>query len=102
MAEASANIGQWGLLQLYQTVDGAVNTAQMQAQAEATLQFYNRRYRTLKVSSLGVVGLRAGNMIRMKVEGLGDIDLDQIVMLERVTHTWENEVHTMELETMEI
>lgn len=102
VAEDSANIGQWGLLQLYQQVDGDLNTAQMTAQAQATLQFYNRRMRTLKVSSLGVVGLRAGQMIRMKVEGLGDIDLDQYVLLEKVTHTWENDVHTMEFETMEI
>ena len=33
---------------------------------------------------------------------LGDIDLDQLVLLEKVTHTWENSVHTMEFETMEI
>lgn len=102
VAEDSANIGQWGLLQLYQEVDGAVNTAQMTVQAQATLSFYNRRLRTLKVSSLGVLGLRAGNMIRMKVDGLGDIDLDQLVLLEKVTHTWEQNVHTMEFETMEI
>lgn len=102
VAEDSANIGQWGLLQLYQEVDGAVNTAQMTAQAQATLSFYNRRLRTLKVSSLGVLGLRAGNMVRMKVDGLGDIDLNQLVLLEKVTHTWEQNVHTMEFETMEI
>lgn len=102
VAEDSATIGQWGLLQLYQQVDGDLNTAQMTAQAQATLAFYNRRMRTLKVQSLGVVGLRAGQMVRMKVDGLGDIDLDQLVLLEKVTHTWENEVHTMEFETMEI
>lgn len=102
VAEDSATIGQWGLLQLYQQVDGDLNTAQMTAQAQATLAFYNRRLRTLKVQSLGVVGLRAGQMIRMKVDGLGDINLDQYVLLEKVTHTWENDVHTMEFETLEI
>lgn len=102
VAEDSATIGQWGLLQLYQQVDGGLNTAQMTAQAQTTLAFYNRRLRTLKVQSLGVVGLRAGQMIRMKVDGLGDINLDQYVLLEKVTHTWENDVHTMEFETLEI
>lgn len=102
VAEDSATIGQWGLLQLYQQVDGDLNTAQMTAQAQTTLAFYNRRLRTLKVQSLGVVGLRAGQMIRMKVDGLGDINLDQYVLLEKVTHTWENDVHTMEFETLEI
>lgn len=94
-----AAIGQWGLLQLYQVVDGDLNTAQMRAQAAASLRYYGRRMRTLKVSSLGVPGLRAGQMVRMKVPGLGDISLDQYVLLESVTHTWENSVHTMEFET---
>lgn len=98
----SANIGQWGLLQLYQQVDGTLNTAQMTAQAQTTLTFYNRRMRTLKVEALGVVGLRAGQMIRMVVSELGDMALNQLVMLEKVSHTWESDVHTMELETMEL
>lgn len=102
VVEDSANIGQWGLLQLYQEVDGAENTAQMTAQAQATLEFYNRRMRTLKISSLGVLGLRAGSMVRMIVENLGDIDLNQLVLIEKITHTWENSVHTMEFETLEI
>ena len=102
IAEDSPNIGQWGLLQLYQTVDGDVNDAQMLAQAQASLAYYNRRMRTVKVNSLGVPGLRAGQMVLMKVPGLGDINLDQYVLLEQVTHTWENDVHTMEFETMAI
>lgn len=102
VVEDSANIEQWGLLQLYQQVDGTLNTAQMTAQGQATLAYYNRRLRTLKVSSLGIPGVRAGGMIRMKVQGLGDINLDQWVLLEKVTHTWTNGVHTMEFETLEI
>lgn len=95
-------IGQWGLLRLYQTVDGGVNLAQMEAQANATLQYYNRRLRTLSVETLGVPGLRAGQMVLMKVPGLGDINLDQYVLLEKVSHTWENDQHTMTFETMAI
>lgn len=102
VAEESANIAQWGLLQLYQTVDGDVNDAQAQAQATATLGYYNRRMRTLKVESLGVPGLRAGQMVLMKVEYLGDINLDQYVLLEKVTHTFRNDEHTMEFETLAI
>ena len=79
-----------------------MNEAQMTAQGQATLGFYNRRLRTLKVQSLGVLGVRAGGMLRMKIQGMGDINLDQWVLLEKVMHTWENDVHTMEFETMEI
>ena len=102
IAQDSDHIGQWGLLQLYQTVDGDVNDAQMKAQAEASLTYYNRRMRTLKFSALGVPGLRAGQMVYMQIPGLGDISLDQYVLLEKVDHTWENSVHTMDIETMPI
>lgn len=102
ISQDSGTIGQWGLLQLYQTVDGDVNTAQMEAQANATLQYYNRRLRTLSVETLGVPGLRAGMMVLMKVPNLGDINLDQYVLLEKVSHTWENDKHEMKFETMAI
>lgn len=92
-------VRKWGLLQLYRQVDGALNDAQVREQASVLLQTYDRRMRTLKVSSLGVPGLRAGQWLYMQVPGLGDISLDQWVMLEKVTHTWENGVHTMEFET---
>lgn len=102
VVEDSANIAQWGLLQLYQKVDEGLNTAQMQAQGRASLQYYNRRMRTVKASALGVPGLRAGQMVRMKVSYLGDISLDQYVLLDQVSHTWENDKHTMEFTTAPI
>lgn len=102
VAQDSANIAKWGLLQLYQTVDGDLNDAQIKEQAESTLEYYNQRQRTLSVESLGVVGLRAGQMILMKVEALGDISLDQFVLLEKVTHTFENNSHTMDFDTLAI
>ena len=102
IAQDSNTIAQWGLLQLYQSVDGAVNDAQVKAQAAASLTYYNRRMRTLRCSSLGVPGLRAGQMVLMKVPNLGDINLDQYVLLEKVTHTFQNDIHTMDFETMAI
>ena len=102
VAQDSNTIAQWGLLQLYQTVDGDVNDAQVIAQAQATLKYYNQRMRTLSVTSLGVAGLRAGQMVLMKVEGLGDINLDQFVLLDKVTHTFENGSHTMDFDTLAI
>lgn len=102
IAQDSDNIGRWGLLQLYQKVDNDSNSAQLQAQAKATLEYYNRRLRTLKVSSLGVLGLRAGQMILMQIQGLGDIDLNQWLLIEKVTHKFENDIHTMDLELYEI
>ncbi|WP_322201150.1 XkdQ/YqbQ family protein [Acutalibacter intestini] len=100
IAQDSAHIGRWGLLQLYQSIDGDLNDAQAKAQAAATLGYYNQRMRTLSVSSLGVLGLRAGMMLYMRVKGLGDINLDQYVLLEKVTHTFKNDEHTMDFDTL--
>lgn len=100
IAQDSGTIEQWGLLQLYQSVDSDMNDAQVKAQAEASLAYYNKAMRTLKVSSLGVVGLRAGQMILMRVPALADAAMDRYLLLEKVTHTFENDVHTMEFETL--
>lgn len=100
IAQDGENIGKWGLLQLYQSVDGDMNEAQIKEQAQAMLKYYNRRMRTLSVESLGVLGLRAGSMVLMQVENLGDINLNQLLLLEKVTHTWENDRHTMSFDTL--
>ncbi len=98
MAEDSDNIARWGFLQLYQVVNGDMNEAQIKAQAETTLKYYNRRMRMVSVTSLGVLGLDAGHMVLMKIKGLGDIDLDQYMLIDKATHTFKNDTHTMDLD----
>lgn len=88
VAQDSETIGQWGLLRLYQTVDEALNDAQVKERAATSLQYYNQRLRTLKFTSLGVP-LRAGQMILIRIPGLGDVNLDQYVLVEQVSHTYE-------------
>ena len=101
-ADSSYNIDRWGLLRLYQKIDGDVNPAQAMEQAKTMLKYYNRRMRTLSVESIGVLGLRAGMMMYLKIFGLGDINLSQYVLLERVTHKFQNDLHTMDFETYDI
>lgn len=88
VAEDTTNIGQWGLLQLYQTLDEAVNDAQAKEQAAVSLQFYNRRMRTFKAECLGVP-LRAGQMVLLRVPGVGDTNLDQYALVEQVSHEYQ-------------
>lgn len=95
IAQDSSTISKWGLLQLYQTVDGDVNDAQVKAQAMASLEYYNRPMRNLSLSALGIPGLRAGMMQYINLP-----DIKQLVLLEKVSHTWENGLHTMEIETL--
>ena len=94
----SEHIGKWGLLQLYQTVDEAANDAQVKEQAKVSLEYYNRVLQQLKLSSLGVPGLRAGALILVNLSDLDGEPFKQYVMLEKVEHTFKNDEHTMELE----
>lgn len=98
----SDTIGQWGLLQYYEKVDSDLNEAQIKAQATASLEYYNRVLKSLKLSSLGIPGLRAGMMAYIKIENAGDTGVAQYVLLEKVSHKWENNLHTMDVEAFEL
>ena len=41
-------------------------------------------------------------MILMQIKGLGDIDLNQWLLIEKITHTFENDKHTMDIDLYEI
>ena len=94
----SETISRWGLLQLYQKVDGSLNTAQMQAQAAASLAYYNRPLQTMTVEALGVPGLRAGQMVMLKLSELDGKAFERWLLIEKAAHRWENGLHTMTLD----
>lgn len=98
----SGNMERWGLLQYYEKVDENLNPAQIQAKAEAMLTYYDRARKTLSLSALGIPGLRAGQMVYVDLGAVGDMNLSRWMLVEQVEHTFENETHTMELETREI
>lgn len=100
IAEDSSTMERWGLLQLYRSVDGAENGAQIAAQAAAMLAYYNRPLRSFKATCLGVVGLRAGQIVYLRVPEVKELEGGRYALLERVSHTFENEAHTMEIETL--
>lgn len=101
----SETIDKWGLLQKYEKVDEEVNVAQMAEQAQFMLKYYNRVSRTLSAEAIGapeLIPLRAGAMIMINVPDLGDISLSKYVLLDKVDHTFENETHTISIETKTI
>ena len=102
IVQDSANIAKWGLLQLYQTVDGDVNDAQMKSQAQSSLEYYNQPLRTLSGSSLGIPGLRAGQMLLLRISDFDGAPLERYLMLEKVTHKWEQGTHTMDFDLIGI
>lgn len=102
VAQDSANINRWGLLQLYQAIDSELNEAQMAARAQETLSFYNRIRRTLTLESLGINGLRAGMVIRVLLPQVGTEAIMAWVLVESAYHVYSNDIHTMELEVLEL
>lgn len=94
IAQDSSNINQWGVLQYYEKID---STANAKAMADALLNLYNTKTRTLKLKNvLGDIRVRAGTMLVVTL-GLGDMNLSSYLMVEQVKHTFSNEQHVMDL-----
>ena len=94
VAQDSANINQWGVLQYYEKLDSTTNA---KAMADALLGLYNTKTRTLKLKDvLGDCRVRAGTLLVVML-GLGDINLSNYLMVEQVKHSFSNEQHLMDL-----
>lgn len=90
----SSHINDWGLLQYTDTVELSSSGA---AKAEALLKLYNQKTRSLSISdALGDIRVRAGSSVVVKL-GLGDINVQSYMLVERVTHKFKQNQHLMDL-----
>lgn len=86
---------QWGVLQYCDAIDE--KTINPQAKADALLQLYNRKTRSLSIdNAFGDIRVRAGNSIVVKLD-LGDISIQNYMLIERVKHVFKNQEHLMSL-----
>ena len=84
----------WGMLRYYARAEDGVDGM---AQAENLLKQYARKTRLLRiVDAVGEIRVRGGTLLPLQLN-LGDILLDQFLMVERVTHRFREDAHTMEL-----
>lgn len=95
----SDTIATWGVLQYYDKVDEEMNTAQITEKGNTMLAYYNRVLKTLTIESIGVLGIRAGSMILINIPQIGAISTNQFVLLDSAVHTFEQNTHTMKLNT---
>ena len=94
IAQSGANINQWGVLQYYDTLKEGENG---QAKADALLELYNTKTRTLTVkNALGDVRVRAGSMIVVMLN-LGDINVKNLMLVEKCKHEFKESEHLMTL-----
>lgn len=94
MARNKENINKWGVLQFLDKIDspgiGKLKT-------EALLKLYNQKKRTLSVSNvIGNKNVRAGSLVPVILD-LKDVKIKNYMMVEKVTHTFDNRRYTMDL-----
>lgn len=94
IAQDSAHINQWGVLQYFETLQKGENG---QAKADALLKLYNSRTRNLKITgAIGDTRVRAGSMVVVSLS-LGDMSVNNFMLVERVTHRFSLDEHLMDL-----
>lgn len=94
ISKDSSNINKWGILQYYDTIDEKTNGA---SKADALLQLYNKKTRNLKVTNaLGDTRVRGGSMVIVELK-LDDVTVQNFMIVEKVTHTFNNKEHLMDL-----
>ena len=81
-------------MQLSESIDENVNG---KAKADALLKLYNQVNRTFTVSNaFGDIRVRGGTSVVVKLN-LGDVNISQYMLVEKATHTFENDMHVMNL-----
>lgn len=94
IAKDTDHINQWGVLQYTGKIDKGVNG---QTKADALLEMYNSKTRNLSIKgAFGDLRVRGGCLVGVKLS-LGDINVLNYMMVEKVTHTFENGHHNMNL-----
>ncbi len=94
IAKHSENINKWGVLQLSESIEAGENG---KAKADALLKLYNTKTRKLSLSNIkGDNRVRAGSMVVVILD-LGDVKLQNYMLVESCKHTFKKDEHTMNL-----
>nr|DAY71330.1 MAG TPA: 43 kDa tail protein [Caudoviricetes sp.] len=94
IAQDSANMNRWGILQYFDTLQKGENG---QAKADALLELYNKKTRNLKIkNAIGDNRVRGGSMVVINLN-LGDVKLKNWMLVEKCSHTYKESEHWMDL-----
>ena len=93
-ASNADKISQWGTLRYFEEVK-TPNIGK--TKAKQLLNLYCRKTRQLKVNGVfGDCTVRGGTLIPVKLD-LGDVKVSNYMLVEKVTHTFKNDHHNMDL-----
>ena len=94
IAQDSKNMNNWGVLQYFDTLKEGENG---KAKADALLQLYNKKTKTLSISNVfGDTRVRAGCMVVVQLD-LGDVKLKNLMLVEKCKHIFKENQHFMDL-----
>lgn len=97
VVQDSKSMAQWGILQYYEKVDDKLNSAQIKEKAEKLLNYYNKEEKKLSLPCIGDVRVRGGSGIYLEISRLG---LKQWTLVDKVTHSFKGNIHTMEVDLL--
>ena len=93
-ASNKEKIKQWGTLRYFEEVK---NPSIGPNKANSLLKLYSKKTRELKVTeAFGDISIRGGTLIPIKLD-LGDIQTNNYMLVEKVTHKFSESEHTMDL-----
>lgn len=93
-ASSPETIKQWGTLRYFEEVKTPTIG---QNKANSLLKLYNKKTRELKITgAFGDISVRGGTLIPVKLY-LGDLTVNNFMLVEKVTHNFSNDHHTMDL-----
>lgn len=105
VAEDSLNQAKWGILQYYESVPDHYNSAQIQEVANRLLALKNRVKKTLSIefiaNNLGEEKIRGGSGIMVKIDDLGESSACNWFMVNKATHTFKNNEHSVKVDIEE-
>ncbi len=94
ITQDSKNINRWGVLQYTEKLNQDTNG---KSKADALLKLYNEKTRNLSIkNAFGDIRVRAGFSVVVNL-ALGDTSLLNYMLVEKVKHSFENGMHTMDL-----
>ena len=90
----SSKINEWGILQYFEKLQENTNA---KAKADALLQLYNKKTRKLTIkNAIGDIRVRGGSSVIVNLD-LGDIKVQNFMVVEKAKHTFKNGEHFMDL-----
>lgn len=95
IAKDSNNIYRWGRLQYFDKIDEKTNG---KVKADTLLELFNRKNKSLSIkNAIGDIRVRAGSSLVINLPNIGDISIQNYMLIEGATHRFSNNEHFMDL-----